>query len=162
VVPAKGGIYGWWFEQELPAVNADDTVVWNGLRLLYVGIAPGRPPKPDRRARTLRDRLRNHVFGPVGSSTLRRSLACLLATDLSLCISRTRAGKMCLQADGESILSGWLDRYARVGWMVNERPWDLEQQLLASGPRLPLNIRGSQDPLLAHLKALRKSAKTAS
>lgn len=43
-VPAKGGVYGWWF-RKLPAViDTSGCVKRDGLTLLYVGISPQPPP----------------------------------------------------------------------------------------------------------------------
>ena len=77
IIPADAGIYGWWFDATLQEISAGCHVK-NGLRLLYIGIAPSGTPKYSVKMRTLRDRLLNHCRGPMATSTLRRTLAAIL------------------------------------------------------------------------------------
>jgi hypothetical protein len=119
--------------------------------LLYVGIAPNGPKS----SRTLRDRIRNHIQGSIGSSTLRRTLASLLAGPLNLRFGRTAGGRAVISADCERRLTEWLDKEARISWLICDRPWETERQILVGGPRLPLNIQGSLDPFSKTLSALR-------
>lgn len=159
IVPAEPGIYGWWFSGELSGVPVAGTQRHDGWRLLYVGIAPSRASASARRPRTLRDRLKNHCFGPAATSTLRRTLACLLQCRLKLQLSRNASGKLCMRTGDEARLSSWMDRNARVAWVCLNEPWLLEYALITCGkPCLPLNIKGSSHSFRLELKELRKVA----
>jgi hypothetical protein len=178
-VPREAGIYSWWFRRVPPGVPVDGTLVRGRLRLLYIGIAPRAPSKEKKRVRTskgkkrvrtskgkkrvrtLRGRLLNHCRGPIASSTLRRTLACLLAPDLGFQFFRRSSGKIGMSASDEDKLTRWMDDHVRVGWIECPEPWEVEQTLIASGPHLPLNIQGSRNSFAIHLRALRASPKRA-
>ena len=153
LIPAERGVYGWWFDRPPPDVPIDGTEVASGWRLLYVGVAGRRSDG----SRTLRKRLANHVRGPVATSTLRRTLAVLLAEELSLDLARRAAGKMTI-GDGEVRLTAWMAKHARVAWVVVAEPRTLELELITDGPRLPLNIEGSADAFAATLRRRRNLA----
>lgn len=114
--------------------------------------------REQRRARSLRDRLRNHVRGPIATSTLRRSLGALLASEFGLILTRSDTGKLRRSAADEERLSAWMEDHARVGWISCSEPWLIEDALITSGPRLPLNFRGSVDPYRHELSAMRAAA----
>jgi hypothetical protein len=155
LVPAEPGVYGWWFSSKLTGVPTEGTQLQRKWRLLYIGIAPSGPTSA-RRPRTLRSRIKNHCRGPAASSTLRRTLACLLKNKLKLDVKRQPSGKLWMSSEDEMRLTEWMDAHARVAWICHPEPWQLESQLIARGkPRLPLNIRGSRDPFGAELKVLR-------
>jgi hypothetical protein len=158
LVPAEPGIYGWWIDEALSDVPRDGVLTREGRALLYVGIAPSGAiaTTVPRRPRNLRDRLKNHCRGPLARSTLRRTLAALLSTRLGLEIERTAAGKLAMPPHHEALLSNWMSEHAAVAWMVHPRPWELEVELISSGPRLPLNIAGSTDQYRAELSLLRQ------
>ena len=157
VVESERGIYGWWFSAKLPAVPLVGAKVYAGWRLLYVGIAPSGPTVA-RRPRTLRSRLRNHCRGPLATSTLRRTLACLLSAE-KLRLRRRPSGKLCMTAIEEARLTGWMEASARVAWLCHDQPWLLEDELIEAGhPRLPLNIKGSSDPFRVELRRLRSKS----
>ncbi|WP_412071564.1 GIY-YIG nuclease family protein [Roseobacter sp.] len=84
------GLYGWWFDGNLPFVPRDGCIAHKGKHLLYVGIAPPKDgPARSRSSTPMKRRLwRNHVIGTVRSSTLRLSLAALLQHDLNLAFWR--------------------------------------------------------------------------
>ena len=159
VVPATPAIYGWWFDAGLPRVPTEGALLRDGRRLLYVGIAP-RGPSPDGapQGRTLRDRLKNHCRGPIASSTLRRTLACVLARVLDFHIHLRSPGKLGMRDADERRLTEWMQEHARVGWMITTEPWVLEEVLITAGPRLPLNIRSSSDPFRLESRRLRAAA----
>jgi hypothetical protein len=156
IVPSAPGIYGWWFADSFLAGQADDIVNRVGSRLLYVGIAPSRAPKADQKGRTLRDRLKDHCCGPLRNSTLRRTLAALLAEENGFAITRLPTGKVIMSANDEGRLSAWMNNHAKIAYMVTEAPWTVESELLACGPSLPLNIKGSKSTFRHQLKALRR------
>jgi hypothetical protein len=105
----------------------------------------------------LRSRLRNHIRGPSRTSTLRRTLAALLAYDLQLQRSRTLAGKTILLGDGDERLTQWMAKHMRVYWLICDEPQELEARLLGDGPALPLNIQGSSHPFARELRERRQS-----
>lgn len=154
LIPGSPGIYGWWFRSFPPDVPEEGTLRSGLGHLLYVGIAPNGPKS----SRTLRHRLRDHIHGPIGSSTLRRTLASVLATSLDLKFTQTAANRASMSAEDDRRLTEWMSREAMVTWLVCDRPWEVERHILASGPRLPLNIQGSLDPFSRTLSALRTKA----
>jgi hypothetical protein len=48
-----------------------------------------------------------------------------------------------------------MNEHARIAWFTNPAPWLLEAELLKSGRRLPLDIRGSSDRYSEELRKLR-------
>jgi hypothetical protein len=150
-IPACPGIYGWWFRTLPPKITDEGVAKGPFGSLLYIGIAPNGPCS----SRTLRDRIRNHMIGPIGSSTLRRSLAVLLAEPLELQLRRSDTNRLLLPRKEESRLTEWMQKMARVCWVVCDEPWQVEKSLLAHGPRLPLNIQGSDHPFARQLREMR-------
>lgn len=158
IVPDKPGIYGWWFDGEMISdVPSHESLLVDGRRLLYVGIAPNGA-RGTSGMRTLRDRLKNHCRGPIAQSTFRRTVVALVGEQVGLYVSRQPNGKLALADDGESRLTEWMSTHLRVAWMVHPQPWELEETLITSGPRLPLNIMGSTDGFARILKERRASA----
>lgn len=78
-VPAEPGVYGWFFSVLPAAFDIDGCIQVDGKTLLYVGIAPAFAGSKSH----LRKRLRQH-YRDRGPSTLRRTLAALLAERLDL------------------------------------------------------------------------------
>jgi hypothetical protein len=154
IVPDSPGIYGWWFDDTITDVPLQDSLLVHGRRLLYVGIAPNGAQRTTGK-RTLRDRLKNHCRGRIAQSTLRLTLTSLVGRELGLVVRRRPSGKTELAPGGEQRLSQWMAEHLRVAWLVHPQPWDLEDALIKSGPRLPLNIMGSTDPFARELKARR-------
>lgn len=158
LVPDVGGIYGWWFDCRVANAPLEGTLIKDGYRLLYVGIAPRKPSAAGSESKsTLRKRItRNHLGNRIGSSTLRRSLAWLLSDELSLCI--TQPGKKQVMArEHEDRLTQWMAEHAAVSFLVNPEPWSIEDELIATGPALPLNVKGSAHPFSQVLSQLRSS-----
>lgn len=154
LIPQEGGVYAWWFSKAPPGVPIDDTAVNDGRGLLYVGIAPRKPSAAGSvSSRTLRHRLLTHCRGPIASSTLRRTLAVLLAHDLGLSITRAISLKLKMAPEHETRLTAWMNENAQVVWSTCPAPWDVEDHLI-KGTRLPLNIRGSSDPFAKELSKL--------
>jgi hypothetical protein len=161
IVPDAPGIYGWWFDDAISDVPSQDSLMVDGRRLLYVGIAPSGARGTSGK-RTLRDRLKNHCRGPIAHSTFRRTVVALIGAQLGLAVYRQPNGKLGLADDGESRLTDWMSTHLRVAWMVQAQPWELEEALIKSGPRLPLNIMGSTDAFARILKERRASTLVAS
>jgi hypothetical protein len=159
LIPQEGGVYAWWFSKAPPGVPIDGTAVHEGRSLLYVGIAPRKPSAAGSvSSRNLRHRLLTHCRGPIASSTLRRTLAVLLAQDLGLSITRATSLKLRMSAEHETRLTQWMNENARVVWLTCSAPWEVEDCLIQGTWRLPLNIRGSFDPYSKELSKLRSQA----
>jgi hypothetical protein len=125
----EAGFYAWWLKDEwaLPAVPTAPHPVRPDLRLLYVGIAPSDAMS----AATIRTRvLHNHLGNPLGSSTLRRSLAALLweIYEWSPCI---HGDKLALPANECAALTRWMERELLVSWCEVTKPWEYEPTLIA-------------------------------
>jgi len=157
-VPAQDGAYGWWFRKLPPLVVADACRLHQGLRLLYVGISPKQPPQDGRTPskQNLRGRIRYHYTGNAEVSTLRKTLGCLLAEELGIRLRRVGSGNRMTFVEGEQALSAWMAENAYVSWVVHDRPWELEDELIATLD-LPLNLQGNQlnqfHPVLAGVRA---------
>jgi hypothetical protein len=157
-VPAQDGVYGWWFRKLPPLVVADACRLHQGLRLLYAGISPNRPPQNGRTPskQNLRGRIRYHYTGNAEGSTFRKTLGCLLAEELGIQLRRVGSGNRMTFVEGEQALSAWMAENAYVSWVVRDRPWELEDELIATLD-LPLNLQGNPlnqfHPVLAGVRA---------
>lgn len=157
-VPARPGVYGWWFLRWPSLVTADRCCHHQGLALLYAGISPNRPPGNGRPAskQNLAQRIRYHYRGNAEGSTLRKTLGCLLANELGIQLRRVGSGSRMTFGAGEQALSAWMAENAFVSWMVREAPWELEDDLIARLD-LPLNLLGNQrnsfHPVLSEVRA---------
>jgi hypothetical protein len=119
-------------------------VIRDGLTLLYVGISPTAPPANGRplSREGLRSRIRTHYAGNAEGSTLRKTLGCLLADDLGIELRRVGSGGRMTFVFGEPVLSAWMAEHALVSWVTRDRPWELEEELIAALD-LPLNLLGN-------------------
>ena len=144
VVPAASGVYGWWFRAVPALIDTTECRKHDGLVLLYVGISPRRPPASGQAAsrQDVRQRLWMHYAGNAEGSTLRKALGCLLAGQLGIQLRRVGSGRRKTFADGEQLLSAWMSENAFVSWVIRERPWELEHDLIAAVD-LPLNLEGN-------------------
>lgn len=159
--PRAAGIYAWYFDAPLPHVPVADCMQRGPFTLLYVGIAPKPPTREGAPSRaTLRTRLRQHCRGTAEGSTLRLTLGCLLADELSLRLAAVgRSGRLTFGADGEARLSAWMAAHARVSFVITPEPWEIERQILAS-TSLPLNLRDNEHhPFHATLIQIRGNAR---
>jgi hypothetical protein len=143
-VPAQAGVYGWWFRQLPPLVVPEGCCQHQGLRLLYVGISPNRPPQNGRlpSRQHVRARIKYHYTGNAEGSTLRKTLGCLLGDGLGFQLRRVGSGDRLTFVEGEQALSAWMAENAFVSWVVCERPWELEDELIATLD-LPLNLHAN-------------------
>jgi hypothetical protein len=151
------GVYGWWFDHDLEMVPRVGCHEIDGKHLLYVGIAqPGQRGGRSRAAAA--NRLwRNHLRGSVRASTLRLSLAALLADRLGLTFFRDSGGRVRMSKSDEDKLTTWLAQHAAISVAQHEDPRVLEQVLITAGPPLPLNLDGSSNPFRKTLSELRRS-----
>src|SRR5258706_7480354 len=118
-VPAKDGVYGWWFRRLPPLVDPGSCCQHGGLTLLYFGISPDRPRSgraPS--SENLRKRLRCHYTGNAEGSTLRKSLGCLLADELGIQLRRVGSGMRKTFTEGERQLWDWMAENAFGSWVV--------------------------------------------
>ena len=135
-VPREAGAYAWYFRQVPPGVPLEGCVTKDALTLLYVGIVPKGPGgKPNR---VLAKRLREHYDSNAYSSTLRRTLGCLLEGVLG--IQLRWDGNRYTFGPGERSLSNWMADNAFVCWTVTREPWLVEKKALRT-ICLPLNIQ---------------------
>ena len=151
-IPKARGLYGWYFDQIPQRVPIEDCVVYNGLTLLYVGIAPSRASS----AATLRSRIRQHYRGNAAGSTLRLTLGCLLGEQLRIRLQQTgTTGRLTFGKRGEEHLSQWMEANAFVCWVEHATPWAIEGEAV-SALRPPLNLSENEGhAFCAVLSALR-------
>ena len=158
LVPARSGVYAWYFDEIPAGVSVEECVVFQGSTLLYVGIAPKEPPKNGRSpsSATLRSRLRQHYRLNAAGSTLRLTLGCLLGLELRRVGSGNR---MTFTALGEKHLSDWMAAHGRVCWVETPAPWVLEHATIPV-VSLPLNLDQNRNHgFHARLSELRARAK---
>src|SRR5262245_49037155 len=161
--PARPGVYAWYFDEPPPGIDTTASHRVDGRSLLYAGISPKTPPlnsKPPSKS-TLRQRIRTHYYGNAEGSTFRRTLGCLLGTQLSIQLRRVGSGgRYTFTNPGEQLLDQWMGHHAFVTWVETDAPWQLERHLLSSGLSLPLNIDGNpcQEAVVA-LSAIRLKAR---
>lgn len=160
-VPRAPGVYAWYFREIPPGVPASGCVQCGGATLLYIGISPSAPPNNGKlpSKQTLMHRVRYHYHGNAEGSTLRLTLGCLLAGELGIELRRVGRGTRMTFGAGEAKLSDWLSRNAFVAFQVCDRPWELEESLIAT-VSLPLNLdQNRHHAFHAELSRLRKTAK---
>src|SRR5262249_40208175 len=162
-VPARPGVYAFYFNEPPPGVNSKESHRVDQYALLYVGIAPKAPPLNGRtRSKShLKQRFRTHYCGNAAGSTLRRTLGCLLSDLLAIKLRRVGSGaRYTFTNPGEQVLDRWMSEHAFVTWVETSAPWELEKHLLSSRLRLPLNIDDNPwQEAVAIVKAVRFSAR---
>jgi hypothetical protein len=126
-LPHADGFYAWWASETVLPMAPVYPHPTEDLRLLYVGIAPGRDPARRRsgsRRSTLRSRIADqHICGNTGSSTLKLVLAALLLDERGYRPSR-RAKKTLLESVENADLRSWQERNLRLSWQAWPRPWE--------------------------------------
>ena len=85
-VPAKPGVYAWFFKDIPGALPTTDCVTKEGLTLLYIGISP----KNAFSSQNLRRRITYHYRGNAEGSTLRLTLGVLLSGEIGYPLRRVR------------------------------------------------------------------------
>jgi len=163
-VPARPGVYVWYFRKVPLGVPVDGCNRHDSMTLLYVGISPSKPPSNGKSPskQSLAARVRYHFAGNAEGSTLRLTLGCLLADQLGIRLTRVGSGgRYTFTNPGEIRLDAWLEQNARVCWVEHPEPWELEEQLLKA-LSLPLNIDGNNlHPFVTTLQAFRRAARAA-
>ena len=159
-VPKTPGVYAWFFKRVPGSIDAARCHTFDGMPLLYVGIAPRPPYKDGRRSRsTLHQRVRYHYRGNAAGSTLRLTLGCLLTETLGIELRRVGTGARRTFSDGERLLSEWMSQNALVCWLEHPQPWHIEASLIAQYD-LPLNLdQNKRNRFHPELSAARQRAK---
>lgn len=148
------GIYGWWFDGALPEVPRHGCLKICGRNLLYVGIAPSSQ-KYANSGRTLSGRIKNHLSGTIGNSTLRLSLAALLQEEFQFQFWRADK-KARMTCENEGRLTEWIFDNANLSVAECSVPWHLEDEVIQRGPMLPLNLhKNRRNPFKPTLSTLR-------
>lgn len=157
-IPAKRGVYAWYFSSIPDGVPTDGCLSVDGHTLLYVGISP----KNESSSQNLRKRITYHYRGNAEGSTLRLTLGVLLAQQSDFPLRRVGSGnRMTLTHLGEQWLDQWMAEHAKICWVEDTAPWVLEDELLRQ-VSLPLNLQGnSHHGFSARLSELRQKAKAA-
>jgi hypothetical protein len=157
-IPAKRGVYAWYFSAIPDGVPTDGCLSVDGHTLLYVGISP----KNDSSSQNLRKRITYHYRGNAEGSTLRLTLGVLLAQQSDFPLRRVGSGnRMTLTHLGEQWLDQWMAEHAKICWVEDTAPWVLEDDLLRR-VSLPLNLQGnSHHGFSARLSEIRQRAKAA-
>jgi hypothetical protein len=162
VVPARRGVYAWYFDEVPPGVPTEGCRVGEFGTLLYVGIAPKAPPLNGRppSKRHLRQRIGYHFRGNAYGSTLRLTLGCHLTERLGIELRRVGSGtRLTFTKTGEDRLSEWMGAHARVAFVLDDQPWTLEHELIRR-QTVPLNIAGNaHSSYYVALRALRDEHK---
>lgn len=87
---------------------------------------------------------------------MRKTLGCLLADELGIQLRRVGSGNRVTFVEGEQVLSAWMAENAYVSWVVLDRPWELEEELIAALD-VPLNLkensRNQFHPVLTQARA---------
>ena len=153
-VPKEPGVYGWYFDSIPPKIPMADYIEIDGHDLLYVGIT-----NTDMRRRILSEHLGRSAF----ASTLRLSLGCLLSESLGIKLQAKGSKSFWFGADGEEKLTDWMITHARVDFLSDPNPEDVEKQAFRSyGNLLPLNLKeNTANPFHADLTDIRKHCKQA-
>ena len=162
-VPKQPGVYAWYFRTAPGGAPTSDCHRQGELTLMYVGIAPKAPPKngasPSKQH--LFHRIRYHYRGNAEGSTLRLTLGCLLSDELGIALRRVGSGQRLTFADGEALLSEWMQQNAFVAWIEHPEPWALEKHFI-SQLSLPLNLDQNRNHSFCRsLLSLRIAAKAA-
>ncbi|MCY3626418.1 MAG: hypothetical protein OXG88_02120 [Gammaproteobacteria bacterium] len=156
LVPAKRGIYAWYFKEFPAIIPREGCIVKNNLTLLYIGITPSN----NNSTRNLRKRIINsHFRGNAKGSTLRLSLGVLLKDESNYPLRRVGNGeRMTFTKPGEEWLNNWMEENAFVCWMQHPEPWEIEERvIMCISP--PLNIKGNNNSFSTTLSDLRRDAK---
>lgn len=155
LIPDVGGIYGWWFDEDLPGMPIEGTQTHGQYRLVYIGIAPKKLDASGKASKsTLRRRICcNHLGRRIAQSTLRRSLA----AELGMGVFLNAAGKRAIALEEEVRLTAWLADHAALSFMIDPAPWQIEHRLLQRRDLvLPLNIAGAMHAYRHELQAKRR------
>lgn len=159
-VPRVAGVYAWFFRTVPGTIDVSKCRRFDGMTLLYVGIAPKKPYKDGRRSSsTLHQRVRYHYRGNAAGSTLRLNLGCLLSEALGIELRRVGSGSRRTFSVGEQTLSDWMGNNAFVHWLEHSEPWTVEEDVINRFD-VPLNLdQNTHNAFHPELSAARRRAK---
>ena len=154
LIPAENGFYVWFFSHVPKQIPLEKSFKRDGYTLLFLGSVPSKKGSSS----NLRTSIVNqHLKGNVYDSTLRFSLACLLKEKLN--ISFNKHGSRIFIGDDEELIDEWLNKNARIAYLVDEEPW-IDKVEMIKELNLPLNIEHNQEhTFYATLKKLRLDVK---
>lgn len=141
-LPRASGLYAWWAAASvLPDLPGPPHPVHGSVRMLYMGLATN-----------LQTRITRNHMRRSGSSTLRRTLAGLLLTDLGL---RTRwSDRVVLVDEDELRLTGWMRMHLLVSCCEHEEPRQVEAEAIRL-LRPPLNVDHASGPVREIIRGAR-------
>ncbi len=153
-IPNQKGIYAWFFRDIPKLVPLDNCYTRDGFTLLYIGIAPSSSTSKS----NLRKRIKTqHLKGNAYGSTLRLTLGCILEEHLNITLKQY--GTRVFFGDDEEVLNDWLNKNARVAYLIDDEPWEIEESMI-NQLDLPLNLEhNKQHPFYAILKKIRSEAR---
>jgi hypothetical protein len=157
-LPTQPGFYAWWVDEgTLAGVPHHPHPKLAELGLLYVGISPTRPSSRG----NIRSRVvGQHVGGNTSSSTFRFVLASLLLDELEL-KPRGTVSKVVLDRDDNARLRQWQLAHLSLSWCTRERPWEVEEAVIAL-MQPPLNSAANRaHPFFARVSAARAAFRAA-
>jgi len=141
IIPKEKGVYGWYFNTLPPYVPKQSYYKVGTCMLLYIGIAgKNKKSKGNLRSRIYTDHINGNAYG----STLRRALGSLLRSDLNLIPHKKgkESSKGFYFGEGENTLRNWLISNAKVAWIVDDNPLQIEDSILDKyGNLLPNEFR---------------------
>lgn len=154
LIPSENGFYVWFFRNLPIPLPFENSFERDGFTLSYLGTVPARSSSNSHLRKSI---VTQHLKGNAHNSTLRLSLACLLKDKLD--ISLSWHGSRIFLGDDEEKLDDWLNKNARVAYLVDDEPW-IDKVDIIKGLDLPLNLEhNKQHPFYATLKKLRLNAK---
>lgn len=154
LIPSQNGFYVWFFRNLPMPLPFENSFERDGFTLSYLGSIPARSSSNSHLRKSI---VTQHLKGNAHNSTLRLSLACLLKDKLD--ISLLQHGNRIFLGDDEEKLDDWLNKNARVAYLVDEEPW-VDKVEIIKELDLPLNLEyNRQHPFYATLKTLRLDAK---
>jgi hypothetical protein len=139
LIPAAEGIFAWYFKQIPENLKSLNLHTHNNLTLAYIDSSPQKPLKDSLSARgNIRKRMIADITGSASTSSIRRSLGCLLREELNLNSVRL-SPRIVNFGEGERDLSGWISENVKFCWLVNETPTEIRDNLI-SEVQVPLTL----------------------
>lgn len=159
-IPKQRGVYSWYFRNYPKNIPSEGCVHFEDKTLLYIGIAPSEQNKRTSSS-TLFSRIRGqHVKGNARSSTLRRSLGCLLSEQLGIKFEGNDNRRKPFTQESEKKLTEWMLQNALVVWTLHDEPWKLEEEFINKlSPPLNL-VHNRHHAFYTVLKAIRSNGLT--
>lgn len=139
LVPAEEGIFAWYFKEVPERLKNLGLHTHKGLTLAYIDSSPQKPLKDSLSAKgNIRKRVLADITGPASTSSIRRSLGCLLKEKLDL-KSVKLSSRTVNFGEGERALTDWISHNVRFCWLITESPWDIRDKLIKE-KQVPLTL----------------------